>query len=1208
MNGKGEDRLANREAQVTFKANTSQFNSGIKQTDAVLKQLRSELKLNATQLKGNSTDVDLLRQRQAALKTELAASREKVVLVNAKLDEAKKIFGENSTEAKNLTVALNNAKNAEQGIANELDRTNGAIEQQEQAMIANERANSAYARSMDEAAQSVEQADKKIDNLDKELELNATKLEGAKNKTDLLKERQKLLGEQYTTSSTKVKTLEQALETCGQEVGKNSTEYTQLSKKLTEAKTEEEALKNKIQTTTTELRNQKNSLELAGTSLTTFGNKAEAAGRNVAVVSAAAVAVGIGTAKAAVDFESAFAGVTKTVDEVYDANGKCTYSYQQLEDGIRNMALKIPSTTTEIAGVAEAAGQLGIKSEDILAFTRVMIDMGNSTNLSSDVAATSLARFANITGLAADTSMTAKEKYGRLGSTIVELGNNYATTEAEITDMAMNLASAGTQVGMSQSDILALATALSSVGLESQAGGTAFSKALIDMQLAVETNSASLIDWASVAGMSTDEFATAFKTDATGALEAFIKGLSTCDERGVSAIATLDNMGITETRMRDALLRSANASDIFTSAIDVGSDAWESNTALTEEANKRYETTASNLKMLKNDITDVGITFGGIMLPYLQAGIAKLKEVCDWLNGLSDSSKRVVIGIGVFVALLAPALIIIGKVSSGIGAIATGLGGITKLFAGAGIATEGAGVAMGGAMAIPLLPIIGIVAGITATIAVFVLLWKKSEEFRDFYIGMWEGLKTTIQGFLDKINFGNKLDEIKEKFSGLGEKLSGLGDLFKVLGVIATAMIVPVLGVLAGLFESLLNAISPIIDIIGGAIDVLAGFGQMIVGVFTGDFEKAKEGANTFKDGVEEIFKGLNDLVIGILVGFGEGIKGFFTSLADTCGVTEFMTGVTEKIKSVWDEVVNKVAETFELIGNIISVGVQTIGLILSIAWELITLPFQLIWENCKQYVFDAWNSISTTVSEKLTGISNTINEITNAIFTTVFNIWSTITTGITDKWTEISTAATSKWNEIMNTIASIAESIKTKVLEKFEGVKSSVTTPLEGARTTVSSIMENIKTAISDKINSAKDAVKTAIDAIKGFFNFNWSLPKLKMPHVLITGGFSLNPPSAPKFDIQWNALGKIFTKPTILNTNAGLQGVGEAGAEAILPISVLGGFIQSSMNNVVDRMQRQEFDYERLIEGIGKKIAEQKSVVRIGNKDFERIVREAL
>ncbi|MGL5512951.1 MAG: phage tail tape measure protein, partial [Sporomusa sp.] len=284
----------------------------------------------------------------------------------------------------------------------------------------------------------------------------------------------------------------------------------------------------------------KNAMGKAGDGLKSLAKVAAAA------TAAAAIALaGLGTAaiSAGIEYESAFAGVIKTVDATDE-------QLEALNQGIRDMAKEMPTAATEIAGVAEAAGQLGIETDNILGFTETMVMLGDATNMSAEDAATTLAKFANITGMS-------QENFSNLGSTIVALGNNYATTESDIANMAMNLASAGTQVGMSESDILALSAALSSVGLESQAGGTAFSKALINMQLAVETNSESLQDWANVAGMSTDQFATMFKEDATGALQAFIQGLSECGGETDSAIKVLDEMGITETRMRDALLRSA---------------------------------------------------------------------------------------------------------------------------------------------------------------------------------------------------------------------------------------------------------------------------------------------------------------------------------------------------------------------------------------------------------------------------------------------------------------------------------------------------------------------------------------------------------------------------------------------------------------------------------------------------------------------------
>lgn len=175
---------------------------------------------------------------------------------------------------------------------------------------------------------------------------------------------------------------------------------------------------------------------------------------------------------AAVKWESAFAGVKKTNDEIVDSNGNIVYSYSDLEKGLRDLAKELPASHEEIAGVAEAAGQLGIQTDNVVSFTKTMIDLGESTNMSAETAATSFARFANITQMS-------QKDFERLGAVVVDLGNNLATTESEITEMGLRLAGAGKQVGMSQAEIMSFAAALSSVGIEAEAGGTAFSKVMV---------------------------------------------------------------------------------------------------------------------------------------------------------------------------------------------------------------------------------------------------------------------------------------------------------------------------------------------------------------------------------------------------------------------------------------------------------------------------------------------------------------------------------------------------------------------------------------------------------------------------------------------------------------------------------------------------------------------------------------------------------
>lgn len=329
-----------------------------------------------------------------------------------------------------------------------------------------------------------------------------------------------------------------------------------------------------------------------------FGSIAKKGLKGVAtaatVVTTALAGVALYSIKTGIQFETAFAGVKKTVNATDD-------ELQGFREGIRDMAKDIPQSAAAISGVAEAAGQLGIKNEYLLDFTRTMSDLGVATNMSSTEAATSLARLANITQMP-------QEKFSNLGSVVVALGNELATTESEVTEMGLRLAGAGEQVGMSEAQILGLAGALSSVGIEADAGGSAMSTVMSKIQLAVEQGGDSLTQFADVAGMSADEFKTAFQTDAAGAIVAFTTGLGTMDERGKSAIGTLADMEITEIRQRDALLRLSGAGDVLSKSLGIATQAWDENNALTNEAEQRYETLESRLQILKNNVDDFGIS------------------------------------------------------------------------------------------------------------------------------------------------------------------------------------------------------------------------------------------------------------------------------------------------------------------------------------------------------------------------------------------------------------------------------------------------------------------------------------------------------------------------------------------------------------------------------------------------------------------------
>lgn len=317
-------------------------------------------------------------------------------------------------------------------------------------------------------------------------------------------------------------------------------------------------------------------------------------GKAFAAVGAGLTGAAGALVRTGVSFESAFAGVKKTVD----ASERELAGFRQ---GIRDMAKEMPASAEQIAEVAEAAGQLGIKNESLMGFTKTMTMLGDATNLSADEAATQLARLANITGMS-------QNDFDRLGSTIVDLGNNLATTEADITAMGMRIAGAGKQVGLSEAEILSYSGALSSVGVEAEAGGTAFSTLLSKMNLSVASGGDKLKQFADVAGMSSSQFKSAFEQDAAGAVLDFIEGLGDIKEHGGSTIKTLDEMGLSDIRMRDALLRASGASDVFTDALKIGNSAWQENKALANEAGQRYQTLESKIGIFKNTIKDIGIS------------------------------------------------------------------------------------------------------------------------------------------------------------------------------------------------------------------------------------------------------------------------------------------------------------------------------------------------------------------------------------------------------------------------------------------------------------------------------------------------------------------------------------------------------------------------------------------------------------------------
>ncbi|SDD26889.1 phage tail tape measure protein, TP901 family, core region [Paenibacillus sp. UNCCL117] len=529
--------------------------------------------------------------------------------------------------------------------------------------------------------------------------------EGLKTKADALNkqidiQQQKVAALSAKHAESAEKKGQDARETQNLQVQLNKAEATlaTLSNELNSTNADLEKMQNGMKQATSQAAQQAAAWSKLSDQFAAAGKKMESVGKvmteagkalTIGVTAPLTAAAGLST-KAAIDFETAFAGVRKTV------NGT-EAEFAALEKGIRNMAKEIPASATEIAKVGEAAGQLGIKKDAIMGFTRTMVDLGVATNMSSDEAATALARLANITQMP-------QQNFDRLGATIVGLGNNLATTESEIVAMGLRIAGAGHQIGLTEAQILGFAGALSSVGIEAEAGGSAISRVMIDIAQAVDVGGEKLNLFAQVAGKSTTDFRRAFKEDAASAILDFIEGLGRMSKSGTNTFGVLDKLELSEIRVRDSLLRASGAGDLFRDSIELGSKAWKENTALTNEAEQRYKTTASQLQIMKNRLVDIGITLGQALIPAMMkaldaaAPLFKLIEQgANWFVGLDKSMQTTLISIGAMAAAAGPLLLGLGKLAAVIGQIMVALSTFSASAAAAASATAAAGTAATGA-------------------------------------------------------------------------------------------------------------------------------------------------------------------------------------------------------------------------------------------------------------------------------------------------------------------------------------------------------------------------------------------------------------------------------------------------------------------------------------------------------------------------------
>lgn len=379
------------------------------------------------------------------------------------------------------------------------------------------------------------------------------------------------------------------------------------------------------------------------------------------------VAIGAYAGKTAVQFDTAMANVRKTTNMSNEEIEKLARSAQ-------NLSTKQPVTAETLLNIEALGAQLGVAHDRLESFAEVTSGLDIATNMDFETAGKEMAQFANITQMSQD-------QFKNYGSTIVDLGNHLATTEADISSMALRLAGAGTAAKFSQADILGMSGAMSSLGIRAEAGGSAMTRIIQDISKNVAKGSDTVEEYARVAGMSADQFASAWKSSPMEALEALVEGLKRTSDSGEDMNVTLEKLGINNIRNSDTMRRLAGAGDLLRNSVDRANNAWKQNTALQNEVDQRNESLASRLQVLKNKVDSIAISIGR---PLTNAVISAL-EACDPLiqgvGDLADAFSKMDTGQQQFVlamvgiaAAAGPVLTVLGKLGKGIGTAVTAVG------------------------------------------------------------------------------------------------------------------------------------------------------------------------------------------------------------------------------------------------------------------------------------------------------------------------------------------------------------------------------------------------------------------------------------------------------------------------------------------------------------------------------------------------------
>ena len=896
--------------------------------------------------------------------------------------------------------------------------------------------------------------------------------------TELLSQKHKLLADAVSATKEKLEVLKTAAEQANTALANgeiSQQQYDALQREIIETE-------NELKRLTTEANNSHTALEkmgVLGETLQSAGDKISGVGQKLLPVTAGVTALGTIAVKTGADFDSA-------MSKVAAVSGATGSEMDALREKAREMGSKTKFSASEAADAMNYMAMAGWKTNDMLSGIEGIMNLaaasGEDLASTSDIVTDALTAF----GLSASDS-------GHFADILAAASSNANTNVSMMGETFKYAAPVLGSLGYSAEDSAIAIGLMANAGIKSSQAGTALRSAITNLAKPTDTVASAMEQY----GISlTDSSGKMYSLrELMEQLRQKLGGLSEAEQAQVAA-------SLFGKEAMSGMLAIINGSpadfEKLSNAIDTCSDTVDGYNGTTEKmAAVMQDNLAGQVTILKSQLEELAISFSDILMPTIRSIVSRIQELVDKLNQLDPQTKETIAKIALVAAALGPMLVVLGKTISSVGTVFSAVSKLPALFS----AVQSGIGAITGALGVSLGPLLAIIAAVATLVAAFVHLWKTNDEFKSNIIAIWEQIKSTFTGLTQGIT---------DRLNALGFDFESFTDVLKAAWDGLCNLLAPIF---EGVFQNISNIFSGFADILLNSLDVL-------IGLFTGDWEQCWDGikgiftsiwnfvVNSFRN-IMNTLKGIANVVLGW---FGTSWNEVWTSIktffVDTWNsIASFFTGIVIGIRdffvNIWTGIYTFFSNIFNAIYTVVSTVFQTIYNTIMTVWNSIyeTIAplldaFKYLFETIFQAIHIIISNVMDWISEKISAIWNAIvsflTPILEGIKNTFTTIWNAIKSVIDTVLGAIQSVITSVWNAIYGFLSPILNSIKSVVSSVWDSISSKISSIMSTIKSTISSIWDNIKSAVSTKVSGVKTAIQdgfqAAVDWIKGLASDAWN------------------------------------------------------------------------------------------------------------------------